>query len=142
MRPVFKVTLWSIAALLVLAITGIAALHLFIPSMCGNEVVAEIKSPDGKHKAVEFERDCGATTDFSTQVSVIESDKKLGSDDAGNAFSADSNHGSVPVHDAGVMEIDMKWLNNNMLQIQYPTGARVFNRDSKVGDVAIQYATR
>jgi len=136
MRRVFRVALWSITVLLAVGIGLIGAVYLLTRNMCGNEVVAEIRSPDGGHKAVEFERDCGATTDFSTQVSVIRSDKRLGSDAAGNAFTADSNHGSVPVHGAGVMELDIQWLNNNTLQIEYPAGARVFNRNSKVGDVA------
>ena len=142
MRRVFKVTLWSITALLAVGIGLIGVLYLLTRDMCGNEVVTEIRSPDGRHKAVEFERDCGATTDFSTQVSVIKSEKRLGSDDAGNAFTADSNHGSVPVHAAGVMELDIKWLNSNTLQIEYPAGARVFSRNNKVGDVVIQYTAR
>ena len=144
MRRIFKVTLWSITLLLAVGIGLIGALYLLTRNMCGNEVVTEIRSPDGRHKAVEFQRDCGATTDFSTQVSVINSEKKLGSGDAGNAFTADSNHGSVPVHAAGpgVMELDIKWLNSNTLQIEYPAGARVFSRNNKVGEVEIRYTAR
>jgi hypothetical protein len=39
--------------------------------MCGNYVVAEKISPDGRRKVVVFQRDCGATTGFSTQVSLF-----------------------------------------------------------------------
>jgi hypothetical protein len=141
MRRVFKVSLWSIIVFLAMGAGLLGAAHLLTLDMCGNRVVAEIRSPDGRHKAVEFERDCGATTDFSTQVSVIKSNKQLGSDSVGNAFTADSNHGSVTVHGAGVMELDVRWLNSNTLQIEYPAGARVFSRNSKVGDVSIQYTT-
>jgi len=142
MRRVFKVTLWIIAGLVAVGIGLIGAAYLLTRNMCGNEVVAEIRSPDGRHKAVEFERDCGATTDFSTQVSVIESEKRLGSDDTGNAFTADSNRGSVPVHSSGVMELDMTWLNSKTLEIEYPAGARVLSSNNKVGEVAIQYRAR
>lgn len=142
MRRFFKVTLWGIAAFVAVTIGVDGAIHLLTRGMCGNEVVAEIRSPDGKHKAIEFERGCGATTDFSTQVSVIESERQLGSDDAGNAFTADSNHGSVPVHAAGVMRLNIEWLNSNTLQIEYPAGARVFSRNNHVRDVVIQYTER
>jgi hypothetical protein len=142
MRRVFKVTLWSIAGLVAVGIGLIGAAYLLSRNMCGNEIVAEIRPPDFRHKAVEFERDCGATTDVSTQVSVMESQKKLGSDDTGNAFTADSNHGSVSVHSSGVMELDMKRLNSNTLEIEYPAGARVFSSNNNVGEVAIQYRAR
>ena len=141
MRRVFKISLWSLIVVLAVGAGLFGAAHLLTLDMCGNQVVAQIRSPDGRHKAVEFERDCGATTDFSTQVSVIKSNKQLGSDSTGNAFRADSNHGSVPVHGAGVMELDIRWLNSNTLQIEYPGGARVFSRNSKVEHVSIQYVT-
>ena len=98
MRRVFKISLWGIIVVLAVGAGLFAAAHLLTLDMCENQVVAEMKSPDGRHKAVEFERDCGATTDFGTQVSVIKSNKQLGSDSTGNTFRADSGHGSVPVH--------------------------------------------
>lgn len=63
-------------------------------SACANRVLRELPSPDGSRRAVIFDRDCGATTGFSTQVSVV------GADDVpagtGNVFIADSNHGAAP----------------------------------------------
>jgi hypothetical protein len=141
MRRVFKVSMWAIIIIVVVGAGLLGAARLFTFDMCGNRVVAEIKSPDGMYKAIEFERDCGATTDFSTQVSVIQPNKHLGSDSTGNAFAADSNHGIVPVNDAGVLDLDIRWLSNNTLQIDYPAGARVFSQNHKVGGVSIQYAT-
>jgi hypothetical protein len=38
---------------------------------CGNEVVERLPSPDGMREAVVFTRNCGATTDYSTQVSIL-----------------------------------------------------------------------
>ena len=40
---------------------------------CGNEILSEMRSPDGRLKFIVFQRDCGATTAFSTQVSIIPS---------------------------------------------------------------------
>jgi hypothetical protein len=41
--------------------------------LCGNDVVAESRSPDGRHVATHFERSCGATTPFVQVVTVHES---------------------------------------------------------------------
>ncbi len=35
---------------------------------CGNNVQREVRSPDGAYIATVYERSCGATTGFSTQV--------------------------------------------------------------------------
>lgn len=39
--------------------------------ICGNKIIQEIPSPNRKLKAVIFTRDCGATTGFSTQISLL-----------------------------------------------------------------------
>ena len=51
--------------------------------MCGNDIYSETLSPDGELKAVIFQRDCGATTGFSTQVSILDTDETL-ENDGGN----------------------------------------------------------
>ena len=63
-------------------------------AMCGNEVFEEQLSPDGKLKAVIFQRDCGATTGFSTQISVLNSHKKL-KNESGNVFVISGHPDSV-----------------------------------------------
>ena len=52
---------------------------------CVNTVREEILSPDGKYRAVIFERDCGATTGFNRQLSIVPSNKKL-KNEKGNVF--------------------------------------------------------
>lgn len=58
-------------SVLAFTVICIAVLHFFASEMCANRVAVEAKSPDNRYKAVIFERDCGATTDFSTQVSIL-----------------------------------------------------------------------
>ena len=54
-------------------------------SQCGNTVKQEAASPDGKHIATAFIRNCGATTAFSPQVYLrYVTEKKVG--DTGNVF--------------------------------------------------------
>src|SRR5438876_862718 len=66
--------LLTVAALVLVAILGA---YWFLPSMCANELVSEIRSPDGMLKVVVFQRDCGATTAASIQASVVAADAPL-----------------------------------------------------------------
>jgi hypothetical protein len=63
-----------LAAILTL-ISGVGALGWLVISaledLCGNDPISETPSPNGQMKVVVFQRDCGATTGFSTQVSVL-----------------------------------------------------------------------
>src|SRR6266508_912458 len=66
--------------------------------LCRNDVTSDVISPSGKHHAVVFQRDCGATTGFSVQVSVLPAGKRL-ENQGGNAFVADDGHdSSVPLN--------------------------------------------
>ena len=61
-----------------------------LPPLCGNEVIQEAVSPDGTRRAVLFQRDCGATTGFTTQISIIESSGEL-PNEGGNVFVTDGH---------------------------------------------------
>jgi hypothetical protein len=71
---------------------------------CRDTVTGEYPAPDGRYKAVVFRRDCGATTDSSTYVSIVGSAAGVG-DTEGNLFTADGDHGGAPLTLAGVLEI-------------------------------------
>jgi hypothetical protein len=105
---------------------------------CANRVAREVASPTGAYKAVVFERDCGATTDFSTQISVLEAGKKLGSK-PGNVFVADSNRGRVPVDVRGLMSISVSWKSASQVEIGYPPGARIFLQAPTYQSVQVSY---
>jgi len=75
--------------------------------MCGNTVSKMVLSPNGALKAVVFQRDCGATTGFSTQVSVLSAQTTL-RNDGGNVF----------VEDTG-SNVDVTWQGNRSLRIQH-----------------------
>lgn len=75
-------------------------------SSCENTVKSEVRSPDGKYVATLFERNCGATTDFSTIVNLRESSVKFKGDDLG----------AVIVK--GQHRIDLVWDDNTRLRLQ------------------------
>ena len=107
---------------------------------CGNEVLKEVASPSGKMKAVIFQRDCGATTGFSTQVSVISKDEKL-RDEGGNAFAADTNHGDAPSGQGGGPVVEVSWLSENELLVKHDRRARALQHSQSPGNVRILYET-
>lgn len=100
---------------------------------CGNRLVSDMKSPTGTQHAVVFERDCGATTDFSFQVSILP-DREVLHNGGGNVFVADGNHGKVQS-----MYVRTRWSGPRELVISYPRDARLFRRESRAGDTAIVY---
>jgi len=104
---------------------------------CGNTVLQDVPSPDGRRHAVVFTRDCGATTDFSTQVSVLTRAREAVG--GGNVFSADTDHGQIPSDRGGGPAVMAEWIDGRTLRIRYRTGARVFKQDSRHDDTNVQY---
>ncbi len=76
--------------------------------MCGNEIFNSYISPDKKYKVVVFQRDCGATTSFNTQISIIKNGKKLPKE-SGNTF---TGRGHPDNH-----LVKVTWINNKQLII-------------------------
>ena len=103
--------------------------------LCGNEVVRRVDAPDGKHSAVLFERDCGATTGFSTQISILDAGEKPSG--GGNAFIADGGRRAT----WGGPWADMEWLAADRLRIRHDPQVRLFKSEANVSGVAISYET-
>ena len=104
---------------------------------CGDDVVLRITSPDGQRDAVMFQRDCGATTGFSTQISIIDAGDKLSG--MGNTFRADDDHGVARAGDWGGPWTEMKWLSSDRLLIRYAGKSRLFEQDDHVSGVDVTY---
>ena len=94
---------------------------------CGSEPIASIASPSGSTKAVVFNRNCGATTGFNTQVPLIRSSKQL-PNAVGNALTLD---GTVP--------LAVTWRSDSELSIVGLGSARVSKREQSVAGVKISY---
>lgn len=93
-----------------------------------NTVVKELSSPDKKNKAVAFIRDCGATTDFSPQVSLLKDNEQF-RDDPGNLF--------VGYHSKF---IDISWADNTTLVVLYDCkDSYISEKVDQVGKIKIKY---
>ncbi|WP_344705557.1 hypothetical protein [Sphingomonas swuensis] len=121
--------------------TGILAAGVLVLSGCSdgcsNSIINRADAPDGLHSAVLFQRDCGATTGFSTQVSVVEhGDQPTG---GGNTFRADDDHGAAVAGKWGGPWAEVKWLAPDHLLISYAAKSRLFEQDDEVSGVRISY---
>ena len=90
--------------------------------------------------AVIFERSCGATTDFSTQVSVLPSGDLPKT--IGNVFVADADHGKAPRAPWGGPDVSVRWLAPNILELTYDSRARVFAQVPAIDGTTLVYVQR
>lgn len=110
----------SVSLAYVLLRAGCAALSA---ELCGNTVMKTIRSPDGAVDAVLFQRDCGATTGYSEQVSLVPAGAGL-PNEGGNVFVADGDHGTAPKGP----ELTLSWQDDGALLITHHPKARTFHQ--------------
>jgi hypothetical protein len=118
----------------------VATIGLFLAfwDPCGNQAFEEFRSPAGRWKVIVFERDCGATTGFSTQASLL----PLGSpppNGPGNILSIDGDHGKIPVDDNGKIEVKVTFDGGSTLTLTYPAGTRVFTQVANKDGVLVHH---
>jgi hypothetical protein len=126
------------AAAIVAAMAAADALYMgALSNACGSSAAQSFSSPDGRHRAVLFERDCGATTGVTSQVSVVAADEDL-ADAPGNTFVADLK-GNGPAGQWGGPVVKIRWLANTALEIRYHHTARTFVKAASAGTIQIRY---
>jgi hypothetical protein len=122
---------------------AISTLLLFAASVsgcadaCQNDVVARLEAPDRKHDAVLFQRDCGATTGFSTQISILSAGDVP--DWRGNVFIADDGRREVALGSWQGPWAQIRWKSPDALLVQYAEGSRIFKQDQSVAGVKIEF---
>lgn len=106
---------------------------------CQNQIISESISPDHEKSVVLFQRDCGATSAFTTQISILPPGEKP--EGTGNVFVADDNHGAAPAGSWGGPWVSVKWLDSNHLQVTYAKGSRVFDKTESIGGVTVSFVS-
>ena len=123
------------------ALTLAAGLFLLggaLDGACGNTLVQSEESPDGRLKAVLFERSCGATTGVSSQVSIIGTTDGLGNE-AGNVFIAEAGDGSGGSAFWGGPMVELRWRRATLLEVRHDSMAEVFQAVQSLGAVRVLY---
>jgi hypothetical protein len=87
-KKVLKIitTIIFLIIIIFVGLLSVVASKLDFGNLCGNEVFKEYYSPDKSMKAIIFQRDCGATTGFSTHISLFDVNKEFDDNEAGNIF--------------------------------------------------------
>ena len=116
-------------ALVAVAALAAAVLWYAASASCANSAIAEYSAPGGRIKAVVFERDCGATTGFSSQVSLLSIGESL-PNESGNIFVAN--------HAGGVR---VSWRSDTNLRIEHHANARLFKSEPQYENVSVEYAS-
>lgn len=104
---------------------------------CTTQVVTRLASPDGEREAVMFQRDCGATSGFSTQISIVDAGEAPAG--SGNTFRADDNHGAASTGAWGGPLAEVAWLASDRLRVRYADQARIFAQSDAVAGVSVSY---
>lgn len=109
------------AALAVLCLTGC--------NNCDNTVKSKVVSPDGRLIVRTCERNCGATTDFSSVVNLQSASAKY-----------DSNDGVLFIA-KGRYDISVKWMDSKSLLITCTGCSRpdIFREVGAIGDIDVSY---
>lgn len=107
--------------------------------LCGNDLLDRYPSPDQRREAVVFQRDCGATTGFSTQVSLVQRGGRVPTG-AGNILVATTDHGAAPAGKGGGPEVRVRWIDSTTLKLAHHAKASV-NQPRRVYD-GLQAVTR
>ena len=87
-------------------------------SLCENELLQAVGSPDGSLKVVVFERDCGATTGFNRQVAILKNSKRFPKRASIDSF----------LCLGGQPKVDVVWLSPTEVRIRYESGGKVFRK--------------
>jgi hypothetical protein len=131
MKNLPKFAAWFALSLVLTGVVAWLALSLIFTDfeLCANEVSRSIISPSGEIKAVVFSRNCGATTGFNTQVSIIPVSRVLPDQD-GNSLILD-----------GAIELKVEWKSDSELHIRGIGSSRVFKQGGSMEGVSISYGS-
>lgn len=138
MNKFIKILLITVGVLFlcVAIFIGVVYSAFSFDNMCGTKYSNSVNSPDKKLKVMVFSLNCGAISDFSTQISIVEFKYKLKDNDTGNIFSADSDHNLAKMN-GEVLDVNIKWINNKTVEIIYPKKSRIFTNKKNLDGIKI-----
>ncbi len=111
------------------AVASAAVLYLsFVFDPCEETVRSSTPSLDGKMLAVVFERECGATVPFNTQVSLAPTNQP---------FSSKKSPPFLVI--SGQHHLMTKWVGEKVIAVSVPMAVTIFKNEPSIGDIVVQY---
>lgn len=83
---------------------------------CSDSIKQQLQSPGGQYTADLYLRDCGATTSYSTNVSLRTSTSRFDGDENTRALTLKGN-----------CDVTMDW-QNDTLSLSYPSSCEIFHQ--------------
>ncbi|MGG3889738.1 DUF5412 family protein [Metabacillus fastidiosus] len=123
-----KPILITLIVIVGIVIVGNLVLNTLFGDMCGNKIVQKVSSPNSEKVAYIFTRDCGATTGFSPQLSILDKDDKF-QNKSGNTFRTNN-------------DFSIEWLDNKHLKVIYHKSSKIYEMDKKVNGVKVEYVSQ
>lgn len=137
-----KLLAWVSGGLLILVIFTVGGFWMILTytadSMCDNQIISGTELRELNMNVVVFQRDCGATTGYSTQISLLGVGEEL-PNESGNIFTADTDHGKAPSAEGGGPEVRIEIISGDHVKILHHPNARVFNNQNQWKGVKISY---
>ena len=100
-----------------------------LSDLCGNNILLEKPSLDGRTKFLVFERNCGATTGFSIQGTLLDSAESL-PNTSGNVFVFDYTD-----------TVNVKWISPVLIKVEVSPTVRMYKKNTLVDGIHIEYHT-
>jgi hypothetical protein len=111
--------------LIVLVVVGLFSLLMY--AMCGSDEKSRFPSPDGRHDAVVYLHDCGATTGYTTEVAIVRSRARV-----------PHGHGNVGSSE-WVGRVQALWQGPDSLTILYDDRLELLGKERQVQGIRIGY---
>ncbi|MCU1221265.1 MAG: hypothetical protein JWN42_2462 [Candidatus Angelobacter sp.] len=140
MRRLSKAAQWLTGSFIVM-VMAVGTLLMFLGSggdVCGNNILSESVSSDGKWKAVIFGVDCGATTTdkelrMAPRISVLPAQEPLSENHSGNVFEARTDGASK------FLKVQANWTGAREVTVIFPADAAVVKQITKYQEVTVKY---
>lgn len=138
----FLKTIGVIFGGLIVALLLLLGSIFFSAPGCENTIYETILSPNRTHEVILYNRDCGATTGYSTHLSLAEVEEDI--DSGSEILVADADHGKANSHPVyqNLIDVRMRWINDHLLELSYDKNARIFTEKDKVGEITIVHCKR
>lgn len=128
----------ALVAIVVLIVGGgVFYIRSTFPPFCENTVIATVPSPDARQNAVLFVRNCGATSAFSSELSILPADGGL-QNMAGNTFIATGGESATETTWGGPA-LSAAWTQADRLTVRYDPTARTIKSEAMVEGVSVDY---